>query len=162
MRALERVLGTLGPARAALLCCVAYVLIGVLLLGLPGCRAGHSSAEPTVRTALNVLADAINPAYRLAMVACAARDDQIVADAERKRITVAEADRLRAELGPRCRALEEAFESARNAHDQAVAYVEQGKLEEAEAIVADLRARVRNLEPPEGPPEPVAAPDGGA
>lgn len=130
--------------RAALyaLSLVAAVLLAWPLLLLPGCSL---SREQRARTALDALAIAGEGSSRTAELVCEQRGDAVVVRAEDPAVP---AEELRAELAAvhaRCDRTRAGFDALRALHDQAATALEAGSLEEAEALLEQLRTRWRAL-----------------
>ncbi len=115
------------------------IALAIAVLLSDGCAA--RTREARIRGALNMGAVPVDAAYSFAMDACIAREEQIATAAEAGTAT---ADEARAQLVPvrdRCGRTRAGFELLRSVHEQAVAFIESGAVEKAEAALAALRAQ---------------------
>jgi tRNA A37 methylthiotransferase MiaB len=111
-----------------------------LLLMLVYACATDTHADTRVRTALDVLAQVIDPAYSVAMDGCIARQEIATAEAESGLVTLEHAQATIAQVRVRCERVRDGFETIRIHHDQAVRSVEAGKLDQAELLLEQIRA----------------------
>jgi len=111
----------------------------MLLLLLAYACATDTHVDTRVRSALDVLAQVIDPAYSLAMDGCIARQEVATAEAESGLATVEHAQATIAQVRVRCDRVREGFETIRIHHEQAVRSVEAGELEQAEHILEQIR-----------------------
>lgn len=115
----------------------------LLLAVLSGCASNGTTLETRVRTALDILADVVDPSYQLAVDGCIARE----ADAVRR--FEAGSDAARDEyttIKLRCGQVRRAFDAIRDHHARAAAAVEHGKLAEAEAEIERVRGLWRGMD----------------
>jgi hypothetical protein len=114
----------------------------VLLAATPACKGGASgsSAEREIRSALNVVAGAVDPAYDFAVDACLARQSLIA-----KAVPSLEADRMLAVVRARCHKARATFDLIRRAHAEALALVEAGQITEAERRLDAIAEAWRSL-----------------
>jgi hypothetical protein len=119
----------------------------VLLAATPACKGGASgsSAEREIRSALNVVAGAVDPAYDFAVDACLARQSLIADAAESKAVPSLEADRMLAVVRARCHKARATFDLIRRAHAEALALVEAGQITEAERRLDAIAEAWRSL-----------------
>jgi hypothetical protein len=110
-----------------------------LLLMLVYACAADTTADTRVRTALDVFAQVIDPAYSVAMDSCIVPQEIAVAEAEAGLATVDHARQTIERVRARCGRVREGFETIRLHHDQAVRSVEAGKLDQAEQILEQIR-----------------------
>ncbi|HMJ10202.1 MAG TPA: hypothetical protein VK524_02295 [Polyangiaceae bacterium] len=120
---------------------VAMVAAGIALC--TACSLGSTDAR--VRTALDVFADVIDPAYSVAMDGCIAPQKVAVAQAEAGLVTAAQAGDVIAQVRARCDQVRESFETIRLHHDEARRFVESGELGQAEKLLEQIRADWRQL-----------------
>lgn len=104
----------------------------VFMAATPGCRAHTTSAETEVRSALNVLAGVVDPAYEFAVDACIARQSQIADAVEHKELSPFDGDAMIASVRQRCAKMRATFDLIRRSHTEAAALVEAGKVTEAQ------------------------------
>jgi hypothetical protein len=116
------------------------IVLAVMTVNLVGC-SGASTADARVRSALDVLVLVVDPAYSFAVDACAARQLLIAEEVEGGRMTPDDADVALRPIRARCHATRRAFDAIREAQDQAATLVEAGKVEEAEQMLDQVRAR---------------------
>lgn len=108
----------------------------LLVLMLSACSG---SAELHTRTALNTLAEIVDPAYEAAVAGCVAQEAMVMASARAGEISPAEARaRLDGIMGP-CLRITAAFDRIRSLHEKAAGLVEAGRLEQAEQLLIELR-----------------------
>lgn len=118
---------------------MARLLITLCLM--VGCVAGDRSAADTrVRTALDILAQVIDPAYSVAMDGCAAPQEVATARAEAGLTTAAAARAVIDQVRARCDQVREGFETIRLHHDEARRSVASGELGRAEKLLEQIRA----------------------
>lgn len=119
---------------------VTGIVLAVAAVHWAGCSGAQGTADARVRSALDMVAVVVDPAYAFAVDGCAARQ-ALVADAvEAGRTSPDEGLR---ELGPiraRCQATRRAFDAIRAGHAEAARLVEAGELARAEALLAEIRA----------------------
>lgn len=120
------------------------LLLAVCVL-LAGGACSPSTADVRVRSALDVLADVIDPASQLAAESCLARQEASTTEAEAGRITADEATKEVAAIRERCDAIRAVFDEMRKRHDQARALVEQGAVEQAAAELERIRVEWQAL-----------------
>jgi soluble cytochrome b562 len=114
------------------------VIMIVLTLAL-ACAA-DATADTRARTALDVLAQVIDPAYSVAMDGCLAPQQVAVAQAESGLVTVEQARTVIDKVRQRCEHVREGFETIRHHHEQAVRSVEAGELDQAQQLLEQIRA----------------------
>ena len=108
----------------------------ILVLVLSACTA---SAELRTRTALDTLAQIVDPAYEAAMAGCVAQEAVVMAAARAGEISPVEARmRLDEIMGP-CLRTSAAFERIRKLHEKAAILVETGQYKQAAAALDELR-----------------------
>lgn len=123
----------------------AYALVFLLIACCaPGLRSG-STAELRARTSLDVLADVVDPAYQMAMQGCVDRENYAMMLGEKGLATVDATESNLAIISKRCNTVRVAFESIREYHDQAVAFVEDGKFDDALDRIDAMQAAWREL-----------------
>ena len=111
----------------------------VLALALALCATSCShetTTEARVRSALDLLADVVDPSYQFAVDACIAQERDAVRRFE------AGSDPARDEyvaIKSRCQNVRAAFDQIRRGHARAAELVESGKVQEAEREVARVR-----------------------
>jgi hypothetical protein len=138
------------PMRMLLSAIVALILL-LGIIHLSGCtRTG--SAEAEVQTALDVLADVISPASRIAADTCTTRERAELAEAKAGDITVAEARAAIQVVRERCDVLRETFERMRVAHADARKLVDEGAVDRARARLEEVRGLWRSLATEEAGP----------
>jgi hypothetical protein len=116
-----------------LLAFTAYTSSAVVL------TACGASAEMRTRTALETLAQVVDPAYEAAMAGCTAQEAVVMERARAGALSPGEARaQLDAIMGP-CLQVSAAFERIRKLHDQAAILVETGQLAQAEQALGELR-----------------------
>lgn len=122
----------------------------LVLLLFASCWASCSPAQGTtdarVRSALDLLAVVVDPAYGFAVDACIARETLVAEAVEDGRTSP---DAGLTELGAvraRCQATRRAFDAIRAGHERARALVEAGKVLEAEQALDEVRAEWRELQ----------------
>lgn len=120
-------------------------LLSIVLAALLACSCAAQDVDARVRSALDVLADVIDPASELAAQGCIAAQETEVSEAEAGRTTAAQAGERIQRIRVRCRALRDAFDAMRTRHDQARRLVEQGALEQAGQVVEEIRAEWRQI-----------------
>jgi len=111
-----------------------------LLLMLVYACAADATTDTRVRTALDVFAQVIDPAYSMAMDGCIAPQQVAVAQAEAGLVTVERAQATIDKVRVRCARVRDGFEQIRIHHEQAVRSVEAGKLDQAELMLEQIRA----------------------
>lgn len=110
-----------------------YVILALLL------SACTASAELRTRTALDTLAEIVDPAYEAAMAGCEAQEAIVMESARAGAITPAEArTRLDEIMGP-CLRISAAFERIRRLHEKAAILVETGQYKQAALLLGELR-----------------------
>lgn len=115
-------------------------LIALLALAAwSACAAERNVVDARIRSALDVLADVIDPAYQLAIDGCIANERAAVAEEKAGRSSSPETDRVFAAIRGRCDATREAFERLRITHSEAVRLVAEGSVERAAERLAELR-----------------------
>ena len=120
---------------------VAMVAAGLSLLT----ACSGASADARVRTALDLLAEVVDPAFALAMDGCIAPQEVAAAQAEAGRVTAAQASAVIAKVRARCGQLRESFETIRLHRDEAQRLIEAGDLDRAEKLLEQIRADWREL-----------------
>lgn len=120
---------------------VAMLSAGLSLL--TACAMGKADAR--VRTALDVFAEVIDPAYSVAMDSCVAPQEVAVAQAEAGLATAAQADAVIAQVRARCDQVREGFEAIRLHHEEARRFVDSGELERAERVLEQIRSDWQKL-----------------
>lgn len=121
------------------------LLATLLVLFAFCCSGARMSADARVRSALELLAVVVDPAYRLAVDNCIARETLVVERAEARVLAVDEADRQLAAIREGCHRRRRIFESIRELHDEASRQVESGFVEDAEKTLERLRAEWTRL-----------------
>lgn len=109
------------------------------------CSAQQQTADARVRSALDILAVVVDPAYQAAMQACTTRELLIADQAETGKLTVVEADKQLTTVRQRCSKQQRAFEAIRQGHGLAATQVEQGAVEDAEETIARVRQSFRDV-----------------
>lgn len=118
----------------------------LLLVALVASCVGHSqSAEPAVRSALNALADVVDPAYGLAVDGCAEREQAELQAEKAGAQSAALTDQHLKAIRARCDLIRSIFEQIRDAHIAAVSLVEAGAVEGAEKKLAEVKDLWRKL-----------------
>lgn len=116
---------------------LALLGIVVLALMLTSCSGGRLGSAQ-LASALNVAAVPVNASYAAAYAVCEETQEALVVQVEKgehKRAEVQpQIDRIRA----RCARVMEGYEELRALHEQALALVRSGKIEQAEAAAARL------------------------
>jgi hypothetical protein len=131
------------PSMGTLVAVVIGCMFAVaLLLGVSCCTGANDNR---VRTALDVLADTIDPAYAFAMDACAEREAREVDAVRSGGSTFARAESAIEDIRARCDRVRDAFDSMRKAHAEAVTLVDQGEVKQAAERVEDVRGMWRTL-----------------
>lgn len=110
-------------------------------ISLFACARGPT--ETRVRSALDLLADVVDPSYALAMDGCIAREEDAVRRAEAGSDKAGEEYR---QISARCHVVRAAFESIRKSHGRAAEFVEQGDYARAEDELDQVRAAWRALD----------------
>jgi hypothetical protein len=106
---------------------------------------GGTTADAHVRTALNVLADVIDPAAELVKRGCQDEHAATLREVEAgKRTAVGAEDQINA-TSRRCNAQLEVFDGMRKKHELARGAVEAGRVEEAEHLIESIRQTWREL-----------------
>jgi hypothetical protein len=118
------------------------ILLSLAILPAAGCVV---SAETRTRTALDALADVVNPAWHLAEEACVARQETVAAREKAGLLKPAETDAAFVSIRQECDAVTATFEAIRAAHAEARKRVNAGDVKQAEALVDDIRAKWRAL-----------------
>jgi len=103
------------------------------------CSAQQQTADARVRSALDMLAVVVDPAYQLAMGSCMARETLIADQAEAGKLTVVEADKQLTGVRRTCERQRATFEAIRGGHDLAAQQVEAGAVEDAEKTIERVR-----------------------
>lgn len=132
------------PWRMLLSAMVALILLLAIMHLSSGC-ARSGNAEAQVQTALDVLADVITPASRIAADTCATRERAELAEAKAGDITVAEARAAIQVVRKRCDVLEQTFARMADAHADALRLVDQGAIATARARIEEVRELWRSL-----------------
>jgi hypothetical protein len=120
---------------------VAVLAAGLSLL--TACSMGK--ADTHVKTALDVFAEVIDPAYSVAMDSCIVPQEVAVAQAEVGLATAGQASAVIAQVRARCARVREGFEAIRLHHDQARRFVESGELDRAERLLEQIRSDWQQL-----------------
>lgn len=120
------------------------VFVG-LVSGLSHCAVSPGSTELRARTALDAIADIVDPAYQLAMQGCVQLEDQAMTLGELDARTPAQTEAAIGAISSRCHVTRDAFDKIRSTHDQAVAYVEDGKFDQALQQLEEMREAWRLL-----------------
>lgn len=115
------------------------LLLALALAVSTACCAAQT-ADARVRSALDLLADVIDPSYALAMQGCIARQDQIMTAGERDDLPAADVDSALHVVTVRCNRVRTAFETMRQQHDRAREIVGRGQVDEAQHAVDEIRA----------------------
>jgi len=110
------------------------------------CVPGSSStAELRARTALNALADVVDPAYDLAMLGCRDLEDRVMREGEAGQRSAVSTETTIAAISQRCHKVRSAFDELRAYHEQAVQLVMRGDYEQALAILQQTREAWQTL-----------------
>lgn len=112
-----------------------------LLLAAPGCATLDTGA----RTALNALADVVDPAWQLAEQACLARQQVPIAREKAGLLKPDETNAQLASIRANCDVVTSRFASIRALHEQGKQLVESGDVAKAGAILDDIRAKWREI-----------------
>jgi hypothetical protein len=112
----------------------------MLLLTYAFACAADATTDTRVRTALDVFAQVIDPAYSMAMDGCIAPQQVAVAQAEAGLVTVERAQATIDKVRVRCARVRDGFEQIRIHHEQAVRSVEAGKLDQADQLLEQIGA----------------------
>jgi hypothetical protein len=112
----------------------------VLLLLFAYACAADATADTRVRTALDVLAQVIDPAYSVAMDGCIVPQQVAVAQAEAGLVTLEHAQATIDHVRARCESVREGFEQIRYHHEQAVKSADAGELDQAQLLLEQIRA----------------------
>jgi len=112
-----------------------YILLTVC------CTAQQQTADAHVRTALNAFEVVVDPAYAFSVDACAAHQLHFAKEVEAGRMTPAQSDVALEPVRTRCQATRRAFDAIRQAQDEAADLVEAGRVQEAEELLVQIRAR---------------------
>jgi hypothetical protein len=122
------------------------VLLAVVVLAIAtGCNGQATSADARVRSALDLLAVVVDPAYKMAMDSCVSRESLLADQAETGRLTVVEADKQLTGVRRRCERQRRIFEDIREGHDEAVKLVEAGAVADAEKTLERVRYAWQDL-----------------
>jgi hypothetical protein len=97
----------------------------------------RGTAEVRVRSALDLLADVVDPSYSFAVDSCIAQEGDAVRRAEAGSDQAG--DEYRA-IKARCAVVKDTFEQIRLAHDRAREHVEAGAIDRAESELARIRS----------------------
>lgn len=115
---------------------LAYILFVLALLSTEGCGLGQRAR---VETALAVLGDVAEPAYKLAVDGCVTAEQAVVVTAAQGILSEAEARERIAKIRAKCMATESAFGTFFDLYEKAADTLDSGKVDEAAAIVRKLR-----------------------
>lgn len=115
----------------------AIYLIAIIVLF--SCAAGRQTADARVRSALDLLAVVIDPAYRIAMDDCVSRETHLVDLEEAGRLSHEVAGQKLQQIRAVCHGRRRAFAAIREGHEEAVKMVEAGRLEEAQSMLERVR-----------------------
>jgi hypothetical protein len=113
-----------------------------LLLLVCVCCCGSTqqqSADARVRSALDLLAVVVDPAYQIAMQHCTSREMLLADQAETGRLQLAEAERQLAAIRLTCARRRRAFDVIRQGHELAAQQVEAGAVLDAERTLDQVR-----------------------
>lgn len=124
---------------------ILHLLLILSALSATACTRSSPSTEVQVRTALNLLAEVIDPAYELAMNGCVLRGDAVLREGEAGNKSATATEVELAAISTRCHRVRETFELMRVRHDQARALVATGLMSEAKARLADIQQAWREL-----------------
>jgi hypothetical protein len=108
------------------------------------CSGAQQTADARVRSALDMLAVTVDPAYRMAMDACMVREQLIAEQAERETIPLLEAHKQLGLVRATCSRRRQVFELIREGHDEAAQLVEKGAVEDAEHALERVRTAWRD------------------
>jgi hypothetical protein len=121
----------------------ALLVITSLLVGCCGYRG--ESKEVAVRSALDVLADVVDPASKLARSTCDAKEELELARTRAGEVKAAETQAKFEVIRKRCDKVHENIELLRAMHEEAVERFEKGDLDAAMTRVEQARAMFRDL-----------------
>jgi hypothetical protein len=122
-------------------------LFGFLLLALWSACAARSNADARIRTALDVLGEAIDPAQQLAVEGCDRRERLEVAAVRVDAGTASVAAERISQIRVRCNVVLDAFEAIRAAQLRAVQLLDETRdLDAAAAELERVRALWRDLD----------------
>ena len=121
-------------------------LVVILLIAVfAACAHKTQSTETYVRSALDVLADVIDPAYALAVDGCVEREKaELAAERSGSQKSAVTDENLRAIRG-RCDQVRAAFERIRDAHTDAAERVEAGAIDDAKEKIEEARKQWATL-----------------
>jgi hypothetical protein len=121
----------------------------LIVLSLATCctqRATAGPADARVRSALDVFALVVDPAYAFAVDACIAREALVADQVEAGKTAIDAATAELRNIRARCQATRRTFDSIRANHDRARELVEDGQLEEAERQLEQVRREWTELQ----------------
>lgn len=104
------------------------------------------SGEQYVRGGLDLIADVVGPSSKLAHEACDNREEAIASAAEKGTMAVDDARAAVSAVRVRCDALWATFDRIREAHEQAVKFMESGAIDQAKEQVEQARSLFRGLD----------------
>jgi hypothetical protein len=103
------------------------------------CSAQQQTADARVRSALDLLAVVVDPAYRMAMDSCVSRETLLADQAEAGKLSVVEADKQLTSMRRKCERQRRIFEDIREGHNEAAKLVEAGAVGDAEKTLERVR-----------------------
>jgi hypothetical protein len=109
------------------------------------CSGQRQTADARVRSALDLLAVVVDPAYRMAMDSCVSRESLLADQAEAGKLSVVEADKQLTSMRRNCERQRRIFEDIREGHDEAVKLVEAGAVGDAEKTLERVRYAWQDL-----------------
>lgn len=115
----------------------------VLVLLVACCTS--SVNEASARSALNIIADTVDPSYQLAMQGCADLEDQVMREGEAGKRTATSAETEIANISARCHRVADAFDEIRLFHQEAIELVNGGHYDEALTVITKAREAWRTL-----------------
>jgi uncharacterized membrane protein len=123
------------------------VALGILLVRvLSGCaHNSQGSTETQLYTALDIIADSVDPASQLAKSACVARERAEVDAVKKGESNTGRAEEALKIVRARCDVLKSTFDRIRIAHADAVRLVREGAVEKAQEKLAELRQLWQSL-----------------
>lgn len=122
-----------------------YTLAASFVLVLLVACCSSSVTEVAARSALNIIADTVDPSYQLAVQGCKDLQDLTMREGEAgKRTAVSTETEINA-ISARCHKMVDAFDEIRRFHEQGVQYVEDGRFEQALTEVDKAREAWRTM-----------------
>ena len=135
--------------RTIVIIAVAIVLGLLLFRLLSGCAHMGKGESPTTEqqlyTALDVIADTVDPASALSKSACDKREELEISLVKAGSSTTAKAEKNLQVIRERCNMLREIFDRIRTTHSQALAAIERGAFTDAQHRLEHLRELWRSV-----------------